>query len=318
MDAQQAFLEQLGIQYPIIGGPMYPCSNPELVAAVSEAGGIGILQPISLTYVHGYEFRAGLQYIRELTSQPIGMNVLIEKSSKKYRQRMEQWIDIALDEGIRFFVTSLGKPDWVVDKVHAKGGLVYHDASEKKWADIGAKCGVDGLICVNNRAGGHAGDLSEDRLFNDLKKLGLPLVCAGGLSSADDIQAVLNKGYAAVQLGTRFIASKECTASEAYKQAILNADEEDIVLTHRLTGIPVSIINNGDKSLELSSFEHKLFNHKVFKRWMRLFYGLSSLKALKSSHLGQSKKTDYYPAGKSVQYIQEVLTCDEIVKQLML
>jgi len=170
VDAQQAFLEQLGIQYPIIGGPMYPCSNPELVAAVSEAGGIGILQPISLTYVHGYEFRAGLQYIRELTSKPIGMNVLIEKSSKKYRQRMEQWIDIALDEGIRFFVTSLGKPDWVVDKVHAKGGLVYHDASEKKWADIGANCGVDGLICVNNRAGGHAGDLSEDRLFNDLKK----------------------------------------------------------------------------------------------------------------------------------------------------
>ncbi len=99
------FCQQLGIQHPIIGGPMYPCSNPELTAAVSEAGGIGILQPISLTYVHGHDYREGIQYMRRLTDRPLGMNALIEKSSKKYHQRMSEWIDIALEEGIRFFVT---------------------------------------------------------------------------------------------------------------------------------------------------------------------------------------------------------------------
>ena len=89
---------------------MYPCSNPELVAAVSEAGGIGIVQPISLTYVHGHDFREGLRLIRRLTSKPIGMNALIEQSSKAYHERMERWVDIALEEGVRFFVTSLGNP----------------------------------------------------------------------------------------------------------------------------------------------------------------------------------------------------------------
>ncbi|MDQ3950688.1 MAG: nitronate monooxygenase, partial [Gemmatimonadota bacterium] len=102
------FSRQVGIEVPLICGAMYPCSNPELVAAVSEAGGIGVLQPISLTYVHGHEFRAGLRYIRSLTSKPIGMNALIEQSSRFYRERMERWIDIALEEGVRFFVTSLG------------------------------------------------------------------------------------------------------------------------------------------------------------------------------------------------------------------
>ena len=95
---------------PLLCGAMYPCSNPELVAAVSEAGGLGIVQPISLTYVHGHEFREGLRLIRRLTSKPVGMNALIEQSSKAYRARMERWIDVALEEGVRFFVTALGNP----------------------------------------------------------------------------------------------------------------------------------------------------------------------------------------------------------------
>ena len=94
--AAQNFIETLGIQYPVIGGPMYPCSNPALVAAVSAAGGLGVLQPMSLTYVYGHDFRAGIRLMRKLTDKPIGMNALIEKSSRKYQQRMSEWIDIAL------------------------------------------------------------------------------------------------------------------------------------------------------------------------------------------------------------------------------
>ena len=144
---------------------MYPCSNPELVACVSEAGGLGIIQPISLTYVYGYDFREGIQYIKSLTSKPIGMNVLIEQSSSHYLKKMQEWIDIALEEGVLFFITSLGKPDWVVKKVHAKGGKVYHDVTEFKWAKIAKEANVDGLICVNSSAGGHSGDLEAKRLF---------------------------------------------------------------------------------------------------------------------------------------------------------
>ena len=161
-----------GIQVPLICGAMYPCSNPELVAAVSEAGGIGIVQPISLTYVHGHDFREGLRLIRRLTSKPIGMNALIEQSSRAYHERMSRWIDIALEEGVRFFVTSLGNPRWVVERVTPVGGVVYHDVTERKWADKGLAGGVKGLIAVNRRAGGHAGPRSAEELIEELGAVG--------------------------------------------------------------------------------------------------------------------------------------------------
>ena len=121
MVASTPFTRQVGIDVPLICGPMYPCSNPELVAAVSEAGGIGVVQPISLTYVHGYDFREGLRHIRRLTPKPIGLNALIEASSKLYLDRMKRWVEISLEEGIRFFITSLGNPKWVAARVHAVG-----------------------------------------------------------------------------------------------------------------------------------------------------------------------------------------------------
>src|SRR5947209_7997365 len=107
---ETAFTRQVGIQEPIICGAMYPCTNPELVAAVSEAGGIGVVQPVSMTYVYRHDFREGLRLIKRATSRPFGMNALIEQSSAAYRQRVERWVDTALEEGVRFFVTSLGNP----------------------------------------------------------------------------------------------------------------------------------------------------------------------------------------------------------------
>lgn len=313
----QEIIQQLGIQYPIIGGAMYPCSNPELVAAISQAGGIGIVQPISLTYVHGYDFRKGLQYIRKLTNKPIGMNVLIEKSSKKYHQRMSEWIDIALEEDIRFFVTSLGKPDWVVNKVHLKGGLVYHDVTEKRWAEIGIKCGVDGLICVNNRAGGHAGNLSAKTLYQDLKQFNVPLVCAGGISEQQQVSETLDMGYGACQLGTRFIASSECSASNGYKQAIIDAQEKDIVLTERLTGVPVSVIKTSNLKVHPNKLVQKLLQLNQTKRWIRMFYSLKALWSLKKSFHNTSEKQDFWQAGKSVAHITKVESCSEIIQALI-
>jgi NAD(P)H-dependent flavin oxidoreductase YrpB (nitropropane dioxygenase family) len=180
-----------GIEIPLICGAMYPCSNPELVAAVSEAGGIGIVQPISLTYVHGHDFRAGLRLIRSLTTKPIGFNALIEASSRSYHERMTRWVDIALEEGIRFFVTSLGNPRWVAEKVHAAGGVVYHDVTERKWAEKGLAGGVDGLIAVNRRAGGHPGPKGAEQLMEELGGLGVPLVCAGGIGTPGDQAACM-------------------------------------------------------------------------------------------------------------------------------
>jgi nitronate monooxygenase len=297
---------------------MYPCSNPELVAAVSEAGGLGVVQPLSLIYVHGHDFREGLRFIRRLTAKPIGMNALIEHSSRAYRRRMERWIEVALEEGVRFFVTSLGDPRWVVEKVSAAGGVVYHDVTERKWADKGLAGGVRGLLAVNDRAGGHAGSRSAEALLEELLPLGLPVVCAGGIASEADFARALRMGYAGAQLGTRFIATPECRASEAYKRAIVQATERDIVLTERLTGVPVSVIDTpsvrrlGTKAGPIARF---LLRGRRTKRWMRTIYGLRSLWALKRGLLRDSPELDYWQAGKSVAGIDRIEPATDIVRR---
>src|SRR5256885_6416808 len=157
---------------------------------------IGIVQPLSMVYVHGHELREGLRLIRRLTPKPIGMNVLIEQSSRLYLERMQRWVDVAIEEGVRFFITSLGKPRWVVDRVAQVGGLVYHDVTERKWALKGLDSGVRGLIAVNQRAGGHPGPKSAQQLVNWLGDLGVPLVCAGGVGGAPPVRPPPPLGYA--------------------------------------------------------------------------------------------------------------------------
>ncbi len=311
------FTRAVGIDVPLICGPMYPCSNPELVAAVSEAGGIGIVQPISLTYVYGYDFRAGLKQIRSLTDKPFGFNALIEQSSKAYHNKMVQWVDVALEEGVRFFITSLGNPKWVADRVHAAGGIVYHDVTEKKWAQKGLDGGVDGLIAVNSRAGGHTGHRTARQLFDELAPLGVPLVSAGGVGTAREFVEQLAIGYAGVQLGTRFIATPECKTSHAYKQAIVDATEADIALTERLTGVPVSVIANdyvkrlGTKA---GPFARWMLQGRKTKHWMRMYYALKGLHSMKKSSQ-REQGAEYWQAGKSVAGIHEVKPAGAIVRE---
>lgn len=301
--------EDAGIAIPIICGAMYPCSNPELVAAASQAGGLGVLQPISLTYVHGYGFREGIQKIRSLTDRPIGMNALIEQSSKMYRRRMEEWLEVALEEGVRFFVTSLGKPDWVVQRVEPVGGRVYHDVTERKWAQKGVDCGVHGLIAVNNRAGGHAGPLDVRAVLDDVGDLGLPVVCAGGVGNEDEFVEALRMGYAGVQMGTRFIATGECSASAEYKQSIVDASEDDIVHSERLTGVPVAVINTPSVQklgLRAGLLARWMLRGRRTKHWMRTIYALKSFWQLRRSLHATSVRGDYWQAGKSVSGIRSV------------
>jgi nitronate monooxygenase len=274
---------------------------------------------VSLTFVHGHEYRTGLRYIRSLTSRPIGMNALIEQSSRLYRERMERWIDISLEEGIRFFVTSLGNPRWVVDKVSPHGGVVYHDVTERKWALKGVDGGVHGLIAVNKEAGGHAGPRSPAALYDELADLGLPLICAGGVGDAKHFRGALDIGYAGVQMGTRFIATVECHAHPDYKQAILRATADDIVLTERLTGVPVAVIRNeyinriGTKAGPIARY---MLRRRRTKHLMRTIYALKSLRALRRSLNAPAGERDYWQAGRSVAQIHEIKPAGEIVREL--
>ena len=313
-----ALTEHAGIRVPLICGAMYPCSNPELVAAASEAGGLGVIQPITLVYVNGLDFREGLKKIRSLTDKPLGFNAIVEKGSGAYTGRMTEWIDIALEEGVRFFITALGKPDRVVKQVHDAGGYVYHDVTERKWAQKALESGVDGLIAVNRRAGGHAGRRSPAELLEELQDLGVPVVCAGGIGDEHRFREAIDLGYAGVQIGTRFIASTECSAHDDYKRAIIEAEEDDIVLTDKLSGVPCSVIRTPHVErvgTTAGPLARRLLRWKKTRHWMRLFYTLTSARQLKQANLRGLSYKDFFQAGKSVDGIRRVEPAGDIIRR---
>lgn len=313
-----AFTQHSGIDVPLICGPMYPCSNYELVAAVSKAGGLGVVQPVSLTFVHNQDFREALREIKKITTNPIGMNALIEKSSKRYHDKMVEWVDIALEEGVRFFITSLGNPKWVVDTVSKYDGIVYHDVTELKWAKKGLDGGAQGLIAVNHFAGGHAGAKSKEQLFDELAGLNVPLVCAGGIGNEQQYVEAMKLGYDGCQLGTRFIATSECNSSLRYKEAILNANADDIVLSEKITGVPVSIINTGyikQQGTKPGKLAFWLLKHPKGKHWMRMFYTLRSAFQLKKSSLEKDAEKEFWQAGKSVAGIDQIEPAGNIINR---
>lgn len=313
-----ALTRDAGIDVPLIGGAMYPCGNPELVAAVSDAGGIGIVQPVSLTYVHGHEFREGLRFIGRLTDRPIGFNALIEKSSRRHRERMSEWVDVALEEGVRFFVTSLGNPAWVVKRVESAGGLVYHDVTERKWALKAVDGGVRGLIAVNRRAGGHAGPFSAERLIEEVGDLGIPVVCAGGIGTEDDFMRALGLGYAGVQMGTRFIATVECSASDAYKRAIVAAGEDDVVWSDKVTGVPLAVLRTpyveamGTRAGPLA---RRLLRGRRTRHWMRSFYAVRSGIRLARANRDETGRLQFWQAGRSVAGVDSIESAGDIVRR---
>jgi nitronate monooxygenase len=312
------FTRQVGIEVPLICGAMYPCSNPELIAAVSAAGGIGIVQPISMTFVHKRDLREGLRWIRSQTDRPIGFNAIVEKSSRVYEDRMRRWIDVAIEEGVRFFITALGDPRWVVDKVHAVGGIVYHDVTERRWADKALAGGVDGLICVNREAGGHAGTQSPEALWAELGDLGVPLICAGGVGDAAGFVRALELGFAGVQLGTRFIASAECRAHDDYKQAIVRARADDIVLTERISGVPVAVIRTPyveRVGTQASALMKRALRHPRLKHYARMYYSVKSIFELRRASLQGVSYRDFFQAGQSVETITSIEPAGAIVER---
>ena len=319
MNLDTPLTRHAGIAYPIICGAMYPCSNLELVAAASEAGGIGIVQPVTLSYVFRTDLRDGLKRIRQVTSKSVGMNALIEKSSAYYLERMRRYVDVALELGVRFFITSLGNPRWVVDAAAQVGGVVYHDVTERKWALKAVDAGAHGLICVNSRAGGHAGPKTPEQLVAECGDLGLPLICAGGVGDADEFVAALRLGYAGVQMGTRFIATTECSAREDYKRAIVDAEETDIVLTERITGVPLAVIRTPFVErigTAIGPVSRWLFRHRRTKHWMRMFYALRSLRKMKRDSVTGDGTGEYWQAGKSVATITRIEPAGAIVRRL--
>jgi nitronate monooxygenase len=206
----------------------------------------------------------------------------------------------------------------VVERAAASGGVVYHDVTERKWALKALESGVHGLIAVNDRAGGHAGPKSAAALIDELGDLGLPIVCAGGVGDERAFVAALALGYAGVQMGTRFIATPECRVHEDYKQRIVAATEDDVVLTERVTGVPLAVLKTPyvDRvGLKAGPLERWMLRGRRTRYLMRTLYALRYVRRLRRAVLSGGSPRDYWQAGKSVAGVHAIEPAGDIVRR---
>lgn len=313
----QQFLQDTGATVPVVCGPMYPGSNPELVAAVSDAGGFGVVQPVALTALYGHDFRAGLQLIKQLTHKPFGVNFTIfGGANKKYHEQMQEWMQISIEEGVKFFLTSLGKPHAIVKIAKQHGIKVYHDVPNKKVALAMRDAGVDGLNCINWRGGGQTGIQSAEQFMEELHDIGIPLVCAGGIGNAADFQKALDMGYAGVQMGTRFLATEECKVTDGYKQAIVDSTEADIVWTNKIAGNNSSMIKTDDimkGGLRTGPIISYMLKKRKLKKYARMYLMSQGLKKYNKAAFDDSVK--WWQAGKGVGSITAIKSVKEVVEE---
>lgn len=317
---KELFLTHSGARYPIIGGAMYQISSPYLVAHFARAGILGEIQPVSFTFTHKTPLPEAFAQMQAIAPGPYGINVLIEGSPEHRRQGLA-WLDVALEHGCRFITTALGKPTPIIERARAAGAVVYHKVTNRGHAQIAIDAGVDGLIAVNSRAGGHAGPLTKETLLEALTPFNVPIICAGGIGTEEDFCDALRMGYAGVLMGTRFIACTESSATDHYKQAILNATEADIIATPKVQiGVPLSVIRTpgiARLGLTFSPLEQLMLRSPQRKRWLRRWYALYSGQPWEKIKKGQFSEDNLLSAGKSVAGITAIESVEAIVSRFV-
>lgn len=281
----------LGSDLPIFGAPMFLISYPELVAAVSNAGGVGCFP--AHNYRTGSELEDAFKIIREKTDRVIGVNILMNKS---HNPAWKEQLDISLKNGVKLFITSMGSPRSSINEIKSVGGKVFCDVTTLRHANLVAAAGADALIAVSQGAGGHAGTISPFSLIPYLiAETGLPVIAAGSIGTGRQLAAALALGADGAFIGTRFINSVESPAPDAYKQMIIESGPEEIVYSDSITGVPANWLK---KSLEKSRTGGEISDGKIsgkneagqetngaeFKRWKDIWsagHGIAQIKDVK-------------------------------------
>ncbi len=312
-EIQTKFTEIMKCRYPVIAAPMFLVSNEELVIRASEAGAVGGTPSLNWRTVE--DFDAALSKIVSQTGKPYAVNLIVNKTSL----RMEQDLDVIVKYKVPMVITSLGNPQKVIEKVHSYGGKVFCDVVDLKYALKVQEQGADGVVAVSSGAGGHAGGISPLVLLPYLKQhLKIPVVAAGGIVNGQQMLAALMLGADAVQIGTRFIASTEASASQDYKDAILNSEPEDIVMTRRISGTPAAVINTPyiqKIGLDLHPVEKFLRSHPLTMKYAKLMRVVMGSKSLEAAATNTTWKT-VWSAGQGVGLIEDIKPAAEIIKQI--
>ena len=228
--------ELLGIEYPIIQGGMAWVAEYHLAAAVSNAGGLGLIGTASAP---AEWVREQIREAKKLTDKPFGINIMM---ISPYADEVAK---VAVEEGVAVVTTGAGSPEKYIKMWKEAGIKVIPVVASVAMAKRMQRCGADALVAEGTEAGGHIGETTTMALVPQMvDALDIPVIAAGGIADGRGIAAAYMLGAQGVQVGTRFLVANECIVAQGYKDAIIKAKDSSTVATGRSTGHPVRIIKN--------------------------------------------------------------------------
>ena len=234
----------LGIQYPIIQGGMAWVATASLAAAVSNAGGCGLIAgggaPADV-------IRAEIRRAKELTSKPFGVNIMLLSPFA------EDLIHLCIEEKVAVVTTGAGNPAIFIPALKEAGIKVIPVVPSVALAKRMERAGADAVVCEGMEAGGHIGSLTTMALVPQVvDAVSIPVIAAGGIADGRGIAASLMLGAEGVQIGTRFLVAKECAISQAFKDNVISAKDTSTVITGAFTGHPVRTLKNKNARMMLN------------------------------------------------------------------
>ncbi len=290
--------ELLNIDYPVIQGGMAWVATAELAAAVSNAGGVGLIAAgnAPADYV-----REQIKKARGLTKKPFGVNVML------LSPYADDVMKMLLEEKVEVITTGAGNPAKYIPSLKEIGTIVIPVIPSVALAKKMEKSGADAVVAEGCEAGGHIGELTTMTLIPMIADaVNIPVIAAGGIADSRGVKAALALGAEGVQVGTRFICSDECVVHQNYKDMVVSAKDRDAVVTGRFTGHPVRTLKN--KATKLMDKIEKEGDVEAFEK---LGAG-----ALRAAVVDGDTEMGSVMAGQSAGLVNDIKSCEQIVKDL--
>ncbi len=292
--------ELLGIAYPIIQGGMAWVAEYHLAAAVSEAGGLGIIGAggAPATFV-----REQIQKVKEITDKPFGVNIML------MNPEADAIAQVVVDEGVKVVTTGAGNPGKYMAMWKEAGIKVIPVIASVALAKMMERAGADAVIAEGMESGGHIGESTTMTLVPQVvDAVTIPVIAAGGIADGRGFAAALMLGAQAVQMGTRFVVAKESIVHENYKQKVIAAKDIDTAVTGRSTGHPIRCIRN-----------------KTTREYLKLEQEGATLEELEKLTLGGLRKAviegdvvgGSVMAGQIAGLVKKEQTCAEMIQEIM-
>lgn len=290
----------LGIEYPIIQGGMAWVAEYHLAAAVSEAGGLGL---IGAANAPADWVREQIREAKKLTDKPFGVNIML---MSPYADEVAK---VVYEEGVKVVTTGAGNPEKYMEMWKSAGIKVIPVVASVALAKRMERCGADAVVAEGCEAGGHIGEATTMALVPQIvDAVSIPVIAAGGIADGRGIAAAMMLGAKGVQMGTHFVVTDECQVHENYKERILKAKDIDTRVTGRSTGHPVRALRNEmtKKYLELEN------NGAGFEELELLTLG-----ALRKAVVEGDVKNGSVMAGQSAGMVKEAMSCKELIDKLV-